>query len=116
MADTVGLGPTVRKNVEVQVLSPALDLLGNRLKAGRRFLVPPIQVRILVPQLLWPHGPAWSGRCPVTAEIEGSNPSGVAIRKCETEAAYPSRGGSFSMRALVVGEWSNGKTTVSGTV
>ncbi len=28
--------------------------------------------------LLWPIGPARSGRCPVTAEITGSNPVWVA--------------------------------------
>ena len=28
--------------------------------------------------LLWPIGPVWSGRCPVTAKITGSNPVWVA--------------------------------------
>ena len=29
-------------------------------------------------QILWSHGPVWSGRYPVTVEIAGSNPVGIA--------------------------------------
>ena len=44
----------------------------------------------------WSHGPVWSGRCPVTAEIAGSNPAVTAsgklsLGKLECAGIPPSR-------------------------